>query len=91
MELSPPIRWTRAPLRAPFKRSQHKMDRSREAVNTLSSESEMAIDVTAIVCSLRWRIIWRVRISHTRTSPSSPPVATNLELCEMASAQTPPR
>ena len=33
-----------------------------------------------MVCCLRCKIISRVRISHTRTSPSSPPLTTNLRL-----------
>ena len=47
---------------------------------TCESSSKTQREVMAIVCCLRCRIISRVRISHTRTSPSSPPLTTNLRL-----------
>lgn len=42
------------------------------------------------VCCLRWTNISRVRTSHTRTSPSKPPVTRNLRLFDMTMLVTPP-
>ena len=47
------------------------------------------MDVTVDVCCFMLTTISRVRISHTRTSPSSPPLTRNLWLCETARAVHP--
>mmetsp|Transcript_75319 Transcript_75319/g.182062 ORF Transcript_75319/g.182062 Transcript_75319/m.182062 type:complete len:219 (-) Transcript_75319:912-1568(-) len=91
MELMPPMRCVSDALRWPSRRSHRRMERSRLAEMTCESSSKTQSEVMAMVCCLRCRIISRVRISHTRTSPSSPPVTTNLRLWLTVRAVTPPR
>ena len=65
-------------------------EESREAETASESLDATEMEVTAIVCCLRWRIISRERISHTRTSPRMPPDTMKRLLCEVAIAVTPP-
>mmetsp|Transcript_49648 Transcript_49648/g.106057 ORF Transcript_49648/g.106057 Transcript_49648/m.106057 type:complete len:318 (-) Transcript_49648:878-1831(-) len=91
IELIPPIGCCNDTRRTPAFRSHIRIERSREADSTLESSGVICSDVTGIECCLRCRIMSRVRISHARTSPFSPPVTRNLTLFAHTSAVTPPR
>mmetsp|Transcript_1047 Transcript_1047/g.2763 ORF Transcript_1047/g.2763 Transcript_1047/m.2763 type:complete len:244 (-) Transcript_1047:1173-1904(-) len=90
-ELTPPIRCRSDAMRFSLRRSHERMLRSRLPVRQCASSLKMHTDVTAELCSLRCATMSRCLMSHTRTSPSSPPVTMNLWLCDTASAVTPPR
>mmetsp|Transcript_38952 Transcript_38952/g.92189 ORF Transcript_38952/g.92189 Transcript_38952/m.92189 type:complete len:249 (-) Transcript_38952:329-1075(-) len=89
--LTPPMRCRREATRFSCLRSQHKMFLSFDDVTACESSSMISIQVTAALCSLRCETISRDLMSHTRTSPSSPPVMKKRWLCETRTAVTPAR
>eukprot|EP00965_Chrysotila_dentata_P184687 6096439-Pleurochrysis_carterae.AAC.1 len=84
---------TQSPSKIPqiFDQSQPNLHPSSARARTFESSGEIWRDVTVIVCCLRCLIMSRVRISHARTSPLSPPLTMNLELCAVCSAVAPLR
>mmetsp|Transcript_7334 Transcript_7334/g.17692 ORF Transcript_7334/g.17692 Transcript_7334/m.17692 type:complete len:223 (-) Transcript_7334:1335-2003(-) len=90
-ELTPPMRCLREAMRFSLLRSHDRMLRSRLAVRQWASSENMLMEVTAALCSFRWTTMSRCLMSHTRTSPSSPPVTMKRWLCDTPRAVTPPR